>query len=120
MADEVDPTRHMLSLTDFEKRPEGGHRKVPIPLEAEAAGLSGSISRGRRDEGDLDNDWRSGVVAFSRARGGTMGVLLAELAVRLRPGVAVGPIQADESMSKLAADLAWKLHAARTRSEDYD
>jgi hypothetical protein len=110
----------MVSITDWEKLPEGGYGKVPIPIEAEAAHLHDVIVEGRPDEADLGNDWRSGVVAMSRARGGTMGVLLKELAARLRPGVAVGPIQADDSMSRLAADLAWELHAARTSSEDYD
>lgn len=120
MAEEVDPTRHMLSVTDWENRPEGGYGKVPIPLDTIADQLGKSVTSGQPDEADLDNDWRSGVVAFSRARGGVIGTLLTELAVRLRPGVVVGPIRADESLSRLAANLAWKLDSARTRSEDYD
>jgi hypothetical protein len=120
MAEEIDPTRHIISVTDWEKRPEGGYGKVPIPLDAEAAHLREVVAIRRPGQPALDNDWRSGVVAISRSRGGTIGVLLKELAARLRPGVAVGPIQADDSLSRLAADLAWHLDAARTSSEDYD
>ncbi len=116
MPEEIDPTRHMLSVGEWKERPEGGHTRVPIPLEVEAASLRASIDAGRPTEAGLDNDWRDGVVAVSRSRGGVMGVLLEELAARLRPGVAVGPIQADDALSKLAADVAWKLDVERTSS----
>jgi hypothetical protein len=120
MPEEIDPTRHMVSINDWEKRPDGGYAKVPIALDAEAAHLREVVASRSPGEPALDNDWRSGVVAVSRGRGGAIAVLLTELAARLRPGVQVGPIQADDSLSRLAADLAWHLNAARTSSEDGD
>jgi hypothetical protein len=106
----ADPARHLLRAV----HPDGS----PIPLDDEAARLQQAIAAARTDEVGTDNDWRSGVVVISSRRARAIADLLDELAVRLRPGLTVGPIQAERSLAELAASLSWHLHGQRSRSMD--
>jgi hypothetical protein len=115
--EEQDPTLHMLSSARYQRLPDGRPTKSPVTLTERATVLRESLARARQDEATIDNDWRDGVVAFSRERGLIMAVLLRELSARVRPGTVVGPMRCDDAMADLAAELATDLHAARTATE---
>lgn len=114
---DADPTCDMVSVADHRVGPDGRPVRIPLPLTEHALTLRAMLAKARADESTIENDWTTGVVAFSRYRGLIVAELLGELAARVRPGTAVGAMQTDDAMADLAAELAWHLHAARTASE---
>lgn len=105
-----DPARDLLVYWDYQ-----GQRKRAIPLDEFGADIDRSMAATRES---YDNDFQSGVVAISPARAMVMASLLRELAIRLRPGTDIGPIETEGGLSRTAADLAAFLHGERTRSAD--
>ncbi len=107
---ERDPARDSLARWVYR-----GREKSPISLDDFAADLTRGLAGVRES---YDNDFQTGVVAISRARAQAMASLLEELAIRLRPGISIGPIDSDGTMARTAADLAGYLDSQRTRSAD--
>ena len=108
--EEQDPTLHMLSSARYQRLPDGRPTKSPVTLTERATVLRESLARARQDEATIDNDWRDGVVAFSRERGLIMAVLLRELSARVRPGTVVGPAATSGAAgcSGSGAGFAWR------------
>jgi hypothetical protein len=106
-----DPTRHFLKEARYERRPDGTEVAHPITLEEAAADLRRSVDAEDTvalgiefpEEGDQ-------VIAISSARALAIAALLGELSLRLQPGRAVGPIRSDDSLSRLAREVAQHLH----------
>ncbi|AEV82486.1 hypothetical protein ACWT_1468 [Actinoplanes sp. SE50] len=97
-----DPARHWLSYPVHRGDPEGFR---PKPLDEFAADARPALDAGdafdhRTTRGSRD------IVSISVQRAGVIAALLDELALRLRPGVEAGPIQADGELSLLARELA--------------
>jgi hypothetical protein len=106
-----------MSSARYEARPDGRSTKSPFTLTERAEGLHESLTQARRDEATIENDWRDGVVAFSRTRGIVIATLLRELSARVTPGTVVGRMRSDDAMADLAAELATDLHSARVATE---
>lgn len=104
-----DPSRHILVWQKVRRQPDGSHTRTPVELDEAAAVFARTVEKGRPDELTLDSEDESDVVAFSAARGDVISALLKELALRLEPGRAVGPIQSDGSLSRIAHEVAWHL-----------
>jgi hypothetical protein len=106
-----DPTRHFLKEARYERLPDGTEVVHPVTLEAAAADLRRTVDAEDTvalgiefpEEGDK-------VIAISKARALAIAALLGELSLRLRPGREVGPIQSDDSLSRLAHEVARHLH----------
>ncbi len=105
-AAEPDPTRDLLVWRDYQRDRDGTERARPIPLAAAAAEWQRLVDSGRAAELRLDPEDPSDFAAFSTQRAKVVAVLLEELAIRLEPGREVGPIAADDSLSRLAASVA--------------
>jgi hypothetical protein len=100
-----DPTRYLLSLPTLVDLPDGRHTIGPYPLDAAAADWRGRVARHVDVEVNYGNRLHDSIV-ISADRGAVIANLLDELAERLRPGLAVGPIHSDGSISQLAQELA--------------
>lgn len=115
----VDPTVHMLSVPPWYRRPAGRSQEEPETMTHAAARLADATASGGGPP--LDNDWHSGVVVLRRSTYDAISELLDELAARVTPGLAVGPIRSDDALADLADEIASYLHGQRTRSDDgYD
>lgn len=110
-----DPAHDVLVHWDYKRQPDGTQLKRAISLDELAGDIDRSMAKVR--EG-YDNDFQTGVVAISPARAMVMSILLRELAIRLRHGTDVGPIESDGALARTAANLAWHLDSQRTRSAD--
>jgi hypothetical protein len=110
---EVDPSRFLLAegwnaQLWHEPEPDSVGSVPPVLLDANVAHWRAEIARHIHLEAvpqGLD------VVVISAARAGVIASLLRELATRLRPGLAVEPVQSDGSISSLAAELAQDMYA---------
>ncbi|AEV82487.1 hypothetical protein ACWT_1469 [Actinoplanes sp. SE50] len=110
--DDRDPARHLLSRVRYRRLPDGTQQRVPITLDQAAAEFGELIDAGRPAEVRLDPDeGRDEVAAFSRQRAKVIASLLDELSRRVRPGLAVGPIQSDGKLADLAAESAAHLRS---------
>jgi hypothetical protein len=101
---ELDPARHWLVYSQYEETPDGVGRFRPITLDEAASRGQEVLETGSDDTGKPLN--RSGIVVLPAGRATTIAGLLEELSLRLRPGLEVGPIQSDGSISDLARELA--------------
>jgi hypothetical protein len=106
----LDPTRHLLIHPAYDQHPDGSLAARPIPLDEAAAEWRALVESGRAKEPSVKNQPPSGVVIISPGRASVIVELVAELSKRLEPGLAVGPIQSDGSISRLAKELAEDLH----------
>jgi hypothetical protein len=100
-----DPRRHLLSMRKWEPGPDDRDHPRTYPLAEIAADLRHSVEGGRANESYLHQPRYQGGLAISGARALVFAELMTELAYRMRPGTAVGPIDTDESFSQLALDL---------------
>jgi hypothetical protein len=90
---EIDPTRHLLSR--------------PTPLDLDTAAAEARVTLERGAEFDARPAMGSAhIVAISPSRALVIAGLLDELSLRLKPGLAVGPIRSDGSLSRLAQALS--------------
>lgn len=98
-----DPTRHLLSRERFERQADGSQLRLPISLaEAEEnwRDLAAADQR-RRVELKLEYpEEGEQTVAISDALAMGLAEMLEELSLRLAPGRAVGPIQADAGLAR--------------------
>jgi hypothetical protein len=109
-----DPTRHLLSRERFERQPDGSQLREPISL-AEAdqqwRRLEASDRRRRVELGLEYPEEGEQIVAITNALAMALAEMLEELALRLAPGRAVGPIQADAGLAREVAAFARSLRA---------
>jgi hypothetical protein len=104
----TDPARHLLaerwnkSLWYRAEPPAGSD--PPVPIDAHVAEWRAAIEAGRELEPHPSE--RRHTIVLSHQRVEVICNLLRELSKRTRPGVAVGPVQSDGSISQLAIDLA--------------
>ena len=115
-----DPTVHVLTLADFQNTPDGCSIRSGLALAELAQDAADDLEGARRDEGTIENDWRTGQVAFSRVRATVLVSLLQELAARVQPGFTCGPMRGGNDLADLCAELAATLEAKRAYSPDYD
>jgi len=109
--EESDPTRHLLSRRRHERRPDGTDVSYPIPLAEGAELRRAVVENGRKTEARLEFPvGGTSTVAFSRGRATVAADLLEELALRLRPGFAVGPVTDGAALADLAEEIASYLH----------
>ena len=80
----------------------------------------GDLEADRPDESTIENDWRTGQVAFSRGRGSVLISLLEELAARVEPGFTCGPMQGGDELADVCAELAATLEARCAYSPGYE
>ena len=112
-AENRDPTRHLLSRGRHGQRPDGTDASRPIPLAEAAETWRGALEGGRATESRLEfpEDGQT-IVAFSAERAIVAADLLEELALRLRPGFAVGPVSGagpiTEVIHDIVAHLRWR------------
>ena len=78
----------------------------PIPLDEAAAEWRALVESGRAKEPSVKNQPPNGVVVISPGRAWVIAGLVEELSKRFEPGLAVGPIESDGSISRLAKELA--------------
>jgi hypothetical protein len=117
------PARHLMAqrwnqtFGLYGDEPEDGS-DPPVPIDAHvpawrAAIRSGPVNPSRWTSPDPAGEYRSvtGVV-LPHAHVRVVCDLLHELAKRLRPGLAVGPIESDGSLNELATELAGMIRAA--------
>jgi len=108
----LNPARHLLVFMDYVDTPDGGVRSTPISLDKAGAHFAGMIREGRKAEAGLDVDYPStDDVGLSTGRARVIASLLEELSIRLEPGRAVGPIESDGELSKVALDISSYLRA---------
>ena len=119
-AGQNDPTLHMATGARYDETPDGGSVRRELPLAEEAATLRRALALAQRDEQDIENDRRTGQVAFSRSRSLVLFALLQELAARVRPGFSCGPMRGGDELADLCDELAATLLAKREYSHDYD
>ncbi len=105
---DLDPTRHWLVYPQYESTPDGAGRFQPITLDQAAGTSRESLETGDADTGRVRNS--ADIVVIPPGRATVIAGLLEELALRLRPGLEVGPIRSDGSFSALARELAEYMH----------
>jgi hypothetical protein len=103
----VDPARYLLAerwnnQLWYAAEPASVGSEPPVPLDAHVPQWRQQIA----DQADREPS-RAGVdaVVISQARAEVLAALLRELSTRLRPGLAVGPIQSDGSLRDLLDEL---------------
>lgn len=107
-----DPARDLLTLMDYGKQADRPSVRTPISLEQAAADFGAMVEAGRTAEGRLERDYPGDdTVGLSGNRGKVIISLLEELAIRLEPGRAVGPIQGNAALSDLALEISRYLRA---------
>jgi hypothetical protein len=102
----LDPRRHLLIYPAYDRQPDGTVTVRPIPLDEAAAEWRASVESSRAKEPSVKNQPPNGVVVISPGRAWVIAGLVEELSKRLEPGLAVGPIESDGSISRLAKELA--------------
>jgi hypothetical protein len=102
----ADPRRDLISIRDWRDTPPGGSVARPYPLTVAGAEAAADLEKARAKESEMYDAARQGGVTLSMVRSLMLVQLLRELAARVRPGAEVGPIDADDSLSRAAADLA--------------
>lgn len=102
----ADPARHFVTLARY-----AGDVAVPLELDAPVAGWRAAIAAGRAHEPNVTYAYPE-VLSLSLERTRVVAELLHEYAARMRPGVAVGPVQSSGELSRFLAELATDL---RTR-----
>lgn len=102
----LDPARHLLIYPAYDRRPDGTETVRPIPLDEAAAEWRAMVESSRAKEPSPKQQPWSGVVVLSPGRASAIVALVKELARRLEPGLAVGPIESDGSIGRLAKELA--------------
>ncbi len=107
-APQPDPARHWLVYPQFESNPDGGGSFRPITLDEAAAKIREGLEAGDADTGRASN--AADIVVLPPGRATVIAGLLEDLALRLRPGLEVGPIDSDGSFSALARELADYMH----------
>ena len=103
---ELDPTRHLLIYPEYRREPDDTTTVRPIPLDNAAAEWRAAVESASVTEPSATNQPPNGVVVISPGRAWVIAGLVDELSRRLRPGLSVGPIQSDGSLSRLAKELA--------------
>jgi hypothetical protein len=110
-----DPTRHLVSRERFERQPDGSQLRRPISL-AEAAEnwreLARVDGRQRAELGLEHTEEGEQIVAITSALAMGLVEMLEELSLRLAPGRAVGPVQADTGLARVVDDFAYSLRMA--------
>jgi hypothetical protein len=102
-----DPARDLLAFLDLSRAPDGSTVRAPISLDQAATMFGAMIQGGRPAESRLERDYPgTDDRAMSGGRGKVIATLLEEIAIRLEPGRAVGPIQSSEAISELAESIA--------------
>jgi hypothetical protein len=101
-----DPRRHLLGAHRWERGADGNTSPRPYPLAEAATEFRRLVEGGRDIESHLYQPRDEGGQAISRVRALVLANLMDEFAARLRPGTAVGPIDADDSFGGLVAELA--------------
>jgi hypothetical protein len=110
-----DPTRHLLHQVRFEPQPDGSEVRRPISLaEAERnwRELASVDARRRAELGLEHSEEGEQTVAITRALAVGLAAMLEELSMRLAPGRAVGPIQAEADLVRVVAAYAGSVRAA--------
>lgn len=107
----VDPARYLLAerwnnQLWYDAEPTSVGSEPPVPLDAHVARWRQEIAAEAVNEPNPD---RTTAVVISQARAQVLAALLRELSTRLRPGLAVGPIQSDGSLSALTEELYFSL-----------
>jgi hypothetical protein len=100
-----DPTRHLLVHLQRRRLPDGTTEASPIGLDEIVAEYRSSLALSAAAESRLGPSARE-LVVVAPGRAAIIAELLDELALRLRPGTAVGPIRSDGSLSRLVRELA--------------
>jgi hypothetical protein len=101
----LDPARHLLVYPKRARRADGRDVEEPYLIDELVPQWRRALDAGRPDEAALGRP-APGVVSMSANRALVLADLVEELGLRLRPGHAVGPIQSDGSLSRLATELA--------------
>jgi hypothetical protein len=101
-----DPTRHVLIYPAYDRQPDGTVTVRPIALDEAATEWRAVVEAAATAEPSAKQQPPNGVVVISPGRASVIAALVRELSKRLQPGLAVGPIQSDGSISRLAKDLA--------------
>jgi len=102
---EFDATRHWLTYPGSERAADGTARYRAMTLDEAVAffrPLADAAASSDNGRVRVSRD----IVSISRERATLLGDLLEELALRLKPGLEVGPIQSDGSFSRFARELA--------------
>jgi hypothetical protein len=102
----LDPRRHLLIRPAYDKQPDGTVAVRAFPLDEAAAEWRSSVQAASTGEPSPKQQPANGVVVISTTRVWVIAELIGELAKRLEPGLAVGPIESDGSISRLAKELA--------------
>jgi rRNA maturation endonuclease Nob1 len=109
-----DPTRHLLSRERFERQPDGSQLRRPISLaeaERDWRDLAAADQRRRIELGLEYPEEGEQIVAITDALAMGLAAMLEELALRLAPGRAVGPIQAGDGVAGVTDEYARDLRA---------
>lgn len=91
----MDPSRHWIGHVPLDG---------PKPLDDFVAQARPALAAGAAIDGRAPGS--RDIVAISTQRAGVIATLLEELAARLRPGVASGPIRSDGDLARLTHELA--------------
>jgi hypothetical protein len=103
---ELDPTRDLLIYPEHRHEPDDTTTVRPIPLDDAAAVWRTALESASATEPSPTDQPPNGVVVISPGRAWVIAGLVDELSRRLRPGLTVGPIPSDGSLSRLAKALA--------------
>lgn len=112
-----DPARHLVATERWDREPGRGTVRSPVTLSDAGASWRRVLDSGQATESAIDFAMDETVsasnatVTLSKERAHAIAALLHEFAVRVEPGSATGPIQADDSFSRVAADLADSLRS---------
>jgi hypothetical protein len=106
----LDPRRHLLIHPAYDERPDGTIAVRAIPLDEAAAEWRSAVDAACADEPSAKQQPPNGVVVMSSTRAAVIAALVEELSKRLEPGLAVGPIESNGSISRSAKDLADDLY----------
>jgi hypothetical protein len=104
----LDPARHLLSHTRLEETASGSRQFRPISLDEEAWDARQLVEAGL--DAEAGRRPARGVVVISVNRALAVSRLVEELSLRLAPGLAVGPIESNGSLSQLAEELSRDLY----------
>jgi hypothetical protein len=102
-----------MSISDWTATPRGTKLSRPLRLTEIGDRLARDVVKAREVESTMYDATKYGGVTLSGLRSLMLTEQLRELAARTRPGVEVGPIDADDTLSRALIALAADLRAAR-------